>query len=42
MDTRTKNIPVEELKSIVGEDNVREATAEDTISATRPRRWTSS
>jgi glycolate oxidase FAD binding subunit len=36
METRTKNIPVEELKSIVGEDNVREATAEDTVEGVEP------
>ncbi|MFL6058654.1 MAG: FAD-binding oxidoreductase [Rubrobacteraceae bacterium] len=35
MDTRT-NIPVDELQSIVGADNVREATPEDTVDGVEP------
>jgi glycolate oxidase FAD binding subunit len=35
MDTRT-NIPVEELKNIVGADNVREATPEDAVEGVEP------
>ena len=36
MDTRTKNVPVDELRGIVGEDNVREATAEDAVEGVEP------
>jgi glycolate oxidase FAD binding subunit len=35
MDTRT-NIPVDELQSIVGADNVREATSEDAVDGVEP------
>jgi glycolate oxidase FAD binding subunit len=35
MDTRT-NIPVDELQSIVGADNVREATPEDAVDGVEP------
>ncbi len=33
---QTKNIPLEELRSIVGEDNVREATLEDAVEGIEP------
>jgi glycolate oxidase FAD binding subunit len=36
MDTRTKNIPVEELRNLVGGDNVREATPEDAVEGVEP------
>jgi glycolate oxidase FAD binding subunit len=36
MDTRTKNIPVEEIQNIVGEDNVSEATSEDAVEGVEP------
>jgi glycolate oxidase FAD binding subunit len=36
MDTRTKSVPVEEIRSIVGGDNVREATPEDTVEGVQP------
>ena len=36
MDTRTKNIPVEEFKNIVGADNVREAASEDAVEGVEP------
>jgi glycolate oxidase FAD binding subunit len=36
MDTRTKNIPVEELRNIVGGDNVRDATPEDAVEGVEP------
>ena len=36
MDTRTKSIPVEEIRSIVGGDNVREATPEDAVEGVQP------
>jgi glycolate oxidase FAD binding subunit len=36
MDTRTKSVPVEEIRSIVGGDNVREATPEDTVEGVEP------
>jgi glycolate oxidase FAD binding subunit len=32
----TKNVPLEELRSIVGESNVREATAEDAVEGVEP------
>jgi glycolate oxidase FAD binding subunit len=33
---QTKNIPLEELKNVVGADNVREATAEDAVEGVEP------
>ena len=36
MDTRTKSVPVDEIRSIVGGDNVREATPEDVVEGVEP------
>ena len=36
MQTHTKNLPVEEMKNIVGEGNVREASAEDAVEGVEP------
>lgn len=36
MDTSTRNVPLEDLQEIVGEDNVREAAAEDAVEGVEP------
>jgi glycolate oxidase FAD binding subunit len=37
MDTRTKNVSLEDLQKIVGEEHAREATAEDAVDGVAPR-----
>jgi glycolate oxidase FAD binding subunit len=36
MDTRTKNIPLEDIQKVVGKNNVREAAPEDTVEGVEP------
>jgi glycolate oxidase FAD binding subunit len=36
MDTRTRNVPLEELRNVVGTDNVREAVPEDAVEGVEP------
>ena len=36
MDTRTRNVPLEELRKVVGTDNVREAAPEDSVEGVEP------